>query len=61
MAETKRIRDYKHETALRNKRTKRLLVDVEIKKAERFLEALSAQDKTLASWLNNQIDKELNA
>lgn len=56
-----RIRDYKRETALRSKRTKRILVDVEIKKAERFLQRLSEQNTTLSSWMNKQIDNELNA
>lgn len=58
---TSRQRDYKRETALRKKRTRRLLVDVELNKAERFLETLSAQNITLASWINKQIDNELNA
>jgi hypothetical protein len=60
-AQNSRQRDYKRETALRKQRTKRLMVDVEIKKAQAFLEALSAQDRTLASWLNSRIDEELNA
>lgn len=60
-ASTSRKRDYKHETILRKKRTKRLMVDVNKNKAEKLLEALSAQNITLASWMNSQIDKELNA
>jgi hypothetical protein len=60
-AQPSRQRDYKRETALRKKRTRRLLVDIEINKAERFLEALSAQNVTLVSWITKHIDDELNA
>lgn len=57
----KRLRDYKREAALRKAKKRRLLVDIELNKAEAFLERLSANNTTLSSWINKHIDEEMNA
>lgn len=56
---TGRERNYSHEHKLRQKRAKRLHADIERDKAERFKGRLQGRGETFASWLNNQIDKEM--
>lgn len=59
--EPKRIRDYKRENKLRKEKKRRLLVDIDLNKAEAFLKRLNDNNVSLTSWVNKQIDKELNA
>jgi hypothetical protein len=54
------IRDYKKEHESRKANKKRLLADIERKKAAAFLAVLEAQGQTLTQWLNYMIDKEIN-
>jgi hypothetical protein len=59
--ETSRARDYKHEYAIRQKKSKRLHADMEREKAEAFQAYLQKQGLTYIRWLNNKIDEELKA
>jgi hypothetical protein len=52
-------RDYKKEYSTRRKRDKRLAVDMNRTKAERFQKLLAGRGETFSNWINRQIDKEL--
>lgn len=52
-------RDYKKETAVRKKKVKRFVVDVERDMAEKFIEALKKSEKTYSEWVKENIEKFL--
>lgn len=54
-----KIRNYSNEHKKRQINNRRLLVDMNRDKAERFLAALKNKNLTFAKWINNQIDKEM--
>lgn len=59
MENKERIRDYKREYALRQKRNKRLHADMDRAKAEEFLQVLDRRGQTFINWLEVKIDEEL--
>jgi hypothetical protein len=59
MENKERVRDYKREYELRQKRNKRLHADMDRAKAEAFLQVLDMRGQTFINWLEVKIDEEL--
>lgn len=57
--ENKRVRNYAKEYELTKKRTKRLRVDMDIRRADLLADLLRSKGLTLAEWLRNKIDQEM--
>lgn len=53
------MRDYKAEHESRKAYKKRLLADIESKKAAAFLAELEKRGQSFAAWLNVTIEKEM--
>lgn len=57
--ETKRIRDFKKEHALRRTRKKRYVYEMDLKRAALFSDYLLENNLTFSQWLKKHIESEI--
>jgi len=53
-------RDYKHEYELRRKNRKRLVCEIDRKKALQFETILKNQNMTFSNWVTNKINDQIS-